>query len=621
MTGCIFINNRAAGADACGGAVYLNDKSNVLNCIFINNNASLTGGAVYFKENSTVENCNFTSNTAIYDGGAVYFDENSNGVAISCNFTENKLIRNDGSGGAICFYNNATVTGCNFVSNTGAWGGAVEMDYGCVINCNFVNNSAVEYGGAIHFSLGNNYISNCNFTNNSATYCGGAVFIKANANIVNSNFNGNEADGGSAIYLWRDESPNSIVISNSTFLNNKANVEYESFESKMNGNNLEITFVGNDNLLNAIYSRIDDVNVTNVTYWGANGIENTGVSTSVLSISNKEAGQNIRVIGVVNGISINTTKITDSDGKIVLENVTGDYRITAMHDDDSYYSSAEIIFTNIPLSVNVTEITTTNTTVNITAKSNIIPDLMRGDLYFILPNGTEIFADYTDDGTWWAMHTFDDYGSYTIGALFTGSYNVSVNNATVTVNKIQTVLSGNAVTATYNVNNELVITLKDINGNILSGVNVIVDLNGAKTYTTDNNGQVKVSTNGLAPNVYTAKVTFNGNTYYDKSSKEIKVTVKKATPKFTAKKKTFKKSVKVKKYSIVLKNNVGKAIKKAKVTIKIGKKKFTAKTNSKGKTTFKIKKLTKKGTYKATLTYKGNAYYNKVSKKVTVKIK
>ena len=188
-------------------------------------------------------------------------------------------------------------------------------------------------------------------------------------------------------------------------------------------------------------------------------------------------------------------------------------------------------------------------------------------------------------------------------------------------NKIKTEITGSAITATYNVNKYLVITLKDGTGKALSGVKVTVNLNGAKTYTTDSNGQIKVSTKGLAPKAYTAKVAFNGDAVYDKSAKDIKVTVKKATPKLTAKKKTFKRSVKVKKYSIVLKNNVGKAIKKAKVTIKIGKKTFKAKTNSKGKATFKIKKLTKKGNYKAKVSYKGSKYYNKVTKKVKIRIK
>ena len=166
----------------------------------------------------------------------------------------------------------------------------------------------------------------------------------------------------------------------------------------------------------------------------------------------------------------------------------------------------------------------------------------------------------------------------------------------------------------------MVITLKDITGKALSGVKVTVDLNGAKTYTTDKNGQVKVSTKGLAPKAYTAKVTFNGDTNYDKSTKDIKVTVKKATPKLTAKKKTFKTTPKTKKYTIVLKDNTGKAIKKAKVTLKVKGKTYKATTNSKGKATFKITNLNKKGTFKATITYKGNKYYNKVSKKANIKV-
>ncbi len=62
-------------------------------------------------------------------------------------------------------------------------------------------------------------------------------------------------------------------------------------------------------------------------------------------------------------------------------------------------------------------------------------------------------------------------------------------------------------------------------------------------------------------------------------------------------------------------------IKKVKVTIKIGKKTYTAKTNSKGKATFKIKKLTKKGKYTAKITFKGNKYYKATTKKVKIVLK
>jgi hypothetical protein len=54
---------------------------------------------------------------------------------------------------------------------------------------------------------------------------------------------------------------------------------------------------------------------------------------------------------------------------------------------------------------------------------------------------------------------------------------------------------------------------------------------------------------------------------------------------------------------------------------KIKGKKYKAKTNKKGKATFKIKKLTKKGTFKATVKFKGNKYYKPTSKKVKIKCK
>ena len=215
-----------------------------------------------------------------------------------------------------------------------------------------------------------------------------------------------------------------------------------------------------------------------------------------------------------------------------------------------------------------------------------------------------------------------DAGNYTITILNNESdlYYNSSDTKSFTVNKLATSISAADVSTTYNINKDLVITLKDSAGKVLSGFNVTVNLNGVKTYTTDSNGQVKVSTKGLAPKAYTAKITFNGDDNYINSTNDVKVTVKKATPKLTAKKKTFKSSVKTKKYTIVLKDNTGKAIKKAKVTLKVKGKTYKATTNSKGKATFKIKNLKKKGTFKAKITYKGDKYYNKATKKAKIKV-
>ena len=125
----------------------------------------------------------------------------------------------------------------------------------------------------------------------------------------------------------------------------------------------------------------------------------------------------------------------------------------------------------------------------------------------------------------------------------------------------------------------------------------------------------------MVPKKYTARVLYKGTDTLLSDIYEFKLTVKKASPKLTAKKKTFKKSKKIKKYSVILKDNKGKAIKKAKLTIKVGKKKFTAKTNSKGKAVFKLKKLSKKAKCTAKITYNGNKYFKKLTKKVKIIIK
>ena len=70
-----------------------------------------------------------------------------------------------------------------------------------------------------------------------------------------------------------------------------------------------------------------------------------------------------------------------------------------------------------------------------------------------------------------------------------------------------------------------------------------------------------------------------------------------------------------------MKNSKNKAIKNVKVKLKVKGKTYTAKTNSKGKATFKITKLNKKGKYTAKIAFINTAYYKGVSKKVKLTIK
>ncbi len=123
------------------------------------------------------------------------------------------------------------------------------------------------------------------------------------------------------------------------------------------------------------------------------------------------------------------------------------------------------------------------------------------------------------------------------------------------------------------------------------------------------------------PKTYIVHVSSYEDGYYSGSTVDVKVIIKKGTPKITAKAKTFKLTTKTKKYAIILKDAKGKAIKSVKAYLKVGGKTYSAITNSNGKATFKITKLNKKGSFKAGITFKGNKYYNKASKNVYIRVK
>lgn len=194
---------------------------------------------------------------------------------------------------------------------------------------------------------------------------------------------------------------------------------------------------------------------------------------------------------------------------------------------------------------------------------------------------------------------------------------ISPKTIKLTVLKKTAKITAKDTKTTYNKKKYLTVTLTDDKNMPINGQQITITVKTPKTYTTDANGQVKINVGKLTPKTYNVKITFKENTDFKASQKTVKITVKKAKSKIKAKKKTLKKA---KKYKITLKSGK-KPIKKVKVTLKIKKKTFKAKTNKKGKATFKLKKLSKKGTFKATIKFKGNKYYKKATKKVKITIK
>ena len=190
--------------------------------------------------------------------------------------------------------------------------------------------------------------------------------------------------------------------------------------------------------------------------------------------------------------------------------------------------------------------------------------------------------------------------------------------------------------------NSVIITLTDVNTNKpIAGVEVAI-INNNKVFAyrdTDSNGQIILK--DLEGN-YNFEFSYPGDPYaylptslnktftFTKSqntnqstssgsTQTVNAPVKKVS-KITAKKATFKKSKKVKKYTITLKSGKN-PIKKVKVSLKVKGKTYKATTNAKGKATFKITKLNKKGTFTATVKFAGNKNFKATTKKVKIVVK
>ena len=338
-----------------------------------------------------------------------------------------------------------------------------------------------------------------------------------------------------------------------------------------------------------------DLNATTVPDW-----------LNVEYVSSDESVATVTDYGIVVAVGEGTATITVTVGDDLMFAVNSTNVTVTVKKQDA---NANV---SIPENITVDE----NSTVNV-----VLPEDATGNVT-VTVDGETVDTVPVENGTASVKLPELNAGNHTVEIAYSGDdkYNSASKTATITVNKDSTNITAADVTATYKVNKYLVINLTDSKGNPLANSTVTVELTTAKNYTSDENGQIKVKVSSLVPKTYTAKIAFKGDDKYSGSNTTAEVTVKKATAKITAKAKTFKTTTKTKKYTVMLKAN-GKALKNKWVYLKVNGKKYKAKTNSKGKATFKITQLNKAGKFKAAVTFKGNDYYKKATKKATIKVK
>ncbi|MCQ2963983.1 MAG: Ig-like domain repeat protein [archaeon] len=237
------------------------------------------------------------------------------------------------------------------------------------------------------------------------------------------------------------------------------------------------------------------------------------------------------VIINVNGTNYTAT-VKEGVAKLTIKDLkVGNYTVTAYYNDSNY----ELNSVNTTFTVKWDSFVTVD---KASCKLNNSVDLVA---HVVADSGLVTF--YVNDGEIGSVKLVDGLakftyyanvtGSFTIRAVYSGSdlYNSSENTSTlvVTVPKVATNLSASTLTITAYTSKNLVVTLKDSKGKILTGKKVTITFNG-KTYsrTTDSKGQAKLAITSKYVKNYTATIKFAGDSSYLSSSKSVKVVIKQA---------------------------------------------------------------------------------------------
>ena len=373
--------------------------------------------------------------------------------------------------------------------------------------------------------------------------------------------------------------------------------------------NLTVTTIPDDNhdaVKKTVTLTVNRVNSTltvpDVTLdYGQNGISNTTFTGAT------------GIVAVVNDLSA----VVETNGSVItVSNISaGTYKLTVTTVPDANHEEttkiADITVNKVDSTLAAGDITfeyglTGTTTVTYTGATGFNATAEKGNVKI---EGNVISVSDLNPG----LYTLN------ITTVPDTNHNAVSKSIKVTVNKASTEITAPGILTVYNINKYLTITLKDNKNNTIAGANITVNINGEKTYTTNQNGQVKINTKTLTPKIYKVEISYAGNETHKETQATSNILSIKAKPMLTAKNKVFKSTTKIKKYSVSLKNNLKAPMKKVKVSLTIGKKTYNAKTNSKGIATFKLTKLTK--TSKATVKYLGNKNYYAASKKVKLTVK
>lgn len=237
--------------------------------------------------------------------------------------------------------------------------------------------------------------------------------------------------------------------------------------------------------------------IVNINLTSVAGVNVTG--DVVLTISGKKY-----IVNVVNALAVfEIPEMLDAGEYHIDVSYLGSEKYNAADGAADFTVAKKEITMNVTIDKDYRDITVN---VNLSEK-------LDGNLT-VLVNNTPYTLSYTN-GTGSLILKNLTYGNYTISAVFTKDNYQTVNvSENVEINSIKTVLEAENVVMYYKDGTRFAVVLRDIYGNPLANMDVIISING-RDYVkqSDENGTASLGLNLESKN-YTVVTTFGGNSKY-----------------------------------------------------------------------------------------------------------
>ena len=431
---------------------------------------------------------------------------------------------------------------------------------GSVCDCSFVNCHVSDScsGGAIYWSGAGGSVCDCSFVNCHADR-GGAIYLDEGVEVSGCIFVNNSAGNGGTVDLYYKD----CTVRDCIFINNTGNYTIK------NGWNYPYNIIVSGNIFLNNNPTEDIIHFDNPENFelGLNWFGNTADDYLI----RPDVGVDIKA-----WLFLNATANPDSISLSDKSNIT--FKLFAYNSTSDNVSEYEGVQLNPAELLAITAVNgqTDKERVNI------------GQYVEFTPN---------DDGTGIITASIEDV-----------EYSVEIE-----IVKADSTLSVSAINYVYGGVGSTTVSFTGASGveaEVVNQTKAVVKVSGNK-----------ITVSGLNPGTYTLKVTTIADANHNPVTKTVEITVNKAKTQLTASAKAFKTTDKTKAYTVVLKDAKGLLIKNALVYLKVNGITYKATTNAKGVATFKIAKLAKAGNYRATVTFNGNAFYDKATKSVQITVK